>query len=449
MEITSTPLYTEAMRIIKLGDTGSNLGWKVVIHMTDKGTTYTPMQVNAVNIRADYVKGYADEVSITVMIPLGKYARQIYPSRKSLEVSLTKIPLTESTSLSRRNAQMQSERYSAYLVDGDHAPTVGQGRESVGEDALDLVDILLVSFQLSNKAVEKIGMVSVGGVFRNTTVKDTLLSILTKESQGLKVDNKRVLEGVDIVQPKNVSKRDHILIPQGVKLFDLCDHVQNNVGVYNAGIGSYIAAKTWHVFPLFDTTRFNESKITLNVFVLPANKLPQLERTHKKEGSSLTIVTTSETGFKDDAGSKYLNEGNGVRFADATKFMSGLNETNENKTLVSRAKNINEFKIEDRPGGVNHTVVSKDKITANPYKEYSSMLSRKGGYFKAIWENSNPTLLVPGMVTRICYFDDNNIKEIFGVLLGAQHNSMKMSDFGDSKHVVNSLLHFFVNLKSE
>jgi hypothetical protein len=449
MEVTSTPLYTEAMRIIRNGDTGSNLGWKVIIHLVDKGTTYTPMQVNAVNIRADYVKGYADEVTITVMIPLGKYARRIYPSRNNLEISLIKMPLAETTTDSRRNAPMESERYSAYLVDGDKSPTVGQGRETVSEEALDLIDILLVSFQLTNKAVEKMRMVTVGGTFRNTTVKDTILSILTKESQSIKVDNKRVLEGVDIIQPKNASKRDHILIPQGIKLYDLCDYVQNNIGVYNAGIGSYISGKTWHVYPLFDTSRFNESKLTMNVLILPKNKMPQLERTYRKTGNSLTILITADTSFKDDAGSNYLNEGNGVRFADANKFMSGLVETTENTTLMSRAKNINEFKIEDRPDKVNHIVVSQSKITANPYKEYSSILNRKGGYFKAIWENSDPNLLVPGMVVRLSYFDDSDIKEIFGVLLGAEHSSMKMSDYGSSRHVVNSLLHFFVNLKSE
>lgn len=449
MEVTDTPLYTEAMRIINRGDTGSGVGWKAVIHMTDRGTTYTPMQVNAVNIRADYVKGYGDEMSITVMIPLGKYARRIYPSRNNLEISLTKIPLGESSSDTMQNAVMQSERYSAYLVDGDKSPTVGQGRESVSEDALDLIDILLVSFQLTNKAMEKIRMVTVGGIFRNTTVKDTILSVLTAESQKIKIDNKRVLEGVDIVQPSNQTKRDHILIPQGIKLFDLSDYIQNNIGVYNAGIGSYISAKTWHVYPLFDTTRFNSSKLTLNVLILPKNKMPQLERSFKKIGNSLTILITADTKFKDGAGSNYLNEGNGVRFADANKFMSDLSTTTGNITTVSRAKNINEFKLEDRPDKVNHIVVSGSKITANPYKEYSSILNRKGGYFTATWENSDPTLLVPGMVTKIMYFDDTVTKEIYGTLLGAEHSSMKMSDYGSTRHVVNSLLHFFVNLKPE
>ncbi len=115
------------------------------------------------------------------------------------------------------NAQPQSERYSAYLVDGDKGPNVGQGRETVSEDVLDRMDILLVSFQLTNKAVEKIRMISVGGIFRNTTVKDTILAVLTKESQNIKVDNRRAIDGVDLVTPKNTSKRDHILVPQGVK----------------------------------------------------------------------------------------------------------------------------------------------------------------------------------------------------------------------------------------
>lgn len=449
MEITDTPLYTEAMRVIRNGQSNSSVGWRATIHLVGQNKTYTPLQVNVVNIRADYVKGFADEVSITVTMPLGKYARQIYPNRTNLEISLTKLPLGERGDGYRRNSELESERYSAYLIDGDKSPTVGQGRETITEYALDLMDILQVSFQLTNKSVEKIRTVTIGGTFRNTTVKDTILAVLTKESQNIKVDNKRVLEGVDIIEPKNITKRDHILIPQGVKLFDLCDYIQNNIGVYNAGIGSYINAKTWHVYPIFDTTRFNESKLTLNILILPKNKLPQLERTYMKKANSLTVLITSDTSFKDDAGSNYLNEGNSLKFADANKFMTDLVQTVDNATMMSRAKNINEFKIEDRPDGVNHTTVSQSKITANPYKEYSKMLNRKGGYFKAAWENSDPTLLVPGMVTRLCYFDETSIKEIYGVLLGAEHVSVKTGDFGSSRHMVNSLLHFFVNLKQE
>lgn len=449
MEISDTPLYTEAYRIINGGDTGSNVGWKAVIHLGDTGETYTPLQVNAINTRADYIKGYADEITCTVMIPLGKYAYKVYPNRTKLEISLTKLPLGESSSNMSWNAQPQSERYSAYLVDGDKGPNVGQGRETVSEDVLDRMDILLVSFQLTNKAVEKIRMISVGGIFRNTTVKDTILAVLTKESQNVKVDNRRVIDGVDLVTPKNTSKRDHILVPQGVKLFDVCDYIHNTIGVYNAGIGSYIYNKIWYVFPLYDTTRFNETKLTLTVIVLPKNKFPQLERTYKKTANSVTILITSDTSFKDDAGSSYLNDGNAVRFADANNFMSGINQTKYNATLVSRAKNVNEFKLEDRPDKVNHVTVTEKKITANPYAEYSKLLARKGGVFNAIWENSDPTLLVPGMVTRISYFDDTEIKEIYGVLLAAQHNTIKMGDFGSNRHVVNSSLSFFVNLKKE
>ncbi len=449
MEITSTPLYTEAINIINKGDTGASIGWKAVIHLVDKNTIYTPLQVLAVNIRSDFIAGYTDELTCTLMIPLGKYARRIYPNRGNLEISLTKIPLKESSGEISFNNNLESERYSAYLIDGDKSPTVGQGRETIDEDTLDLMDILQVSFQLANKAVEKIRMISVGGVFRNTTVKDTLLGILTKESQNVKVDNKRSIEGVDFVKPKNLNKRDHILIPQGIKLFDVCDFVQKNIGVYNAGIGSYIRGRTWHVFPLYDTTLFNESKLTLTVLVLPKTKFPQIERTYKKVGNSLTVLSTSDTGFKDDSGAQYLNYGNGARFADANKFMSGFNITENNATLVARAKNVNEFILENRPNKVNNINITENKITANPYHEYSKIIGRKGGVFKLQWENSDPTLLIPGMLTRIVYFDNSDIKEIYGVLLAAEHVSIKIGDYGSTKHIVNSLLQLFVNLKPE
>lgn len=447
MEITYTPLYREAMSIINNGETSSNVGWKAIIHILGENKTYVPLQVIAINIRCDFVKAYTDEFTCTLLIPLGKYARLIYPNRTNLEITLTKSPLRESSEEIQYDSDLESERYSAILIDGDKSPTVGQGRETNDEDTLDLMDILPVSFQLTNKAMEKIRMVSVGLGVRNATVKSAIRTLLTKETQNIKVDNKRVLEGVDIVEPNNKAVRDHILLPQGIKIFDVCDYIQKNMGVYNAGIGSYIRNRIWYVFPLYDTTRFTESKQTLSVLILPRSKFPQLERTYRKKGNSLTVLITSETGFRDDSGTQYLNFGNGARFADANKFMEGFNETKDNSTLVARAKNVNELKIEDRPDKVNLINVTQNKITANPYYEYSKLIGRKGGVFKTIWENSEPSLLTPGMVTRISYYDEGEVKEIYATLLGAEHSSMRMGDFGSQKHVVNSLLHFFVNLK--
>lgn len=447
MEITYTPLYREAMSIVNNGETGSNVGWKAIIHLPGENKTYVPLQVVAINIRCDFVKAYTDEFTCMLLIPLGKYARLIYPNRTNLEITLTKSPLRESSEEIQYDADLESERYSAILIDGDKSPTVGQGRETNDEDTLDLMDILPVSFQLTNKAMEKIRMVSVGLGVRNSTVKSAIRTLLTKETQNIKVDNKRVLEGVDIVEPNNKTVRDHVLLPQGIKIFDVCDYIQKNMGVYNAGLGSYVRNRIWYVFPLYDTTRFTESKQTLSVLILPRNKFPQLERTYRKKGNSLTILITSETGFKDDSGTQYLNFGNGARFADANKFMEGFNETKDNATLVARAKNVNEVKIEDRPDKVNLINVTQNKITANPYYEYSKLIGRKGGVFKTIWENSDPSLLTPGMVTRISYYDEGEVREIYATLLGAEHSSMRMGDFGSQKHAVNSLLHFFVNAK--
>lgn len=447
MEITYTPLYREAMSIVNNGETGSNVGWKAIIHLPGENKTYVPLQVVAINIRCDFIKAYADEFTCTLLIPLGKYARLIYPNRTNLEVTLTKIPLRESSEDVQYDSELESERYSAILIDGDKSPTVGQGRETNDEDTLDLMDILPVSFQLTSKAMEKLRMISVGLGVRNSTVKSAIRTLLTKESQNIKVDNKQVLEGIDIVEPNNVAVRDHVLLPQGIKIFDVCDYIQKNIGVYNAGLGSYVRNRIWYVFPLYDTTRFTETKQTLNVLILPRNKFPQLERTYRKKGNSLTILITSETGFKDDSGTQYLNFGNGARFADANKFMEGFNQTKDNATLVARAKNVNELKIEDRPDKVNLINVTQNKITANPYYEYSKLIGRKGGVFKTIWENSDPSLLIPGMVTRISYYDEGEVKEIYATLLGAEHSSMRMGDFGSQKHAVNSLLHFFVNAK--
>ena len=253
---------------------------------------------------------------------------------------------------------------------------------------------------------------------------------------------------MDIVPPNNKAIREHIHIPQRTKLYDLCNHFQNTIGVYNAGLGTYVHKNKWYVYPLFDTTRFYSTKQTVTILVLPQNKMPQLPRTYRTIGNSTMIVITSDTKFRDDASQNFAKFGSGMRLARADNLLQSPTTKSGNKAVVNKGDNIYEFRIDELPTGANHYEVPEDNITSNPYKHYSALLNRKGGSFRATWENSNPNILIPGMPIKICYFDEDKTKEIYATLIGAEHVSIKTGDMGTKRHIVNTLLHLFVNQKN-
>lgn len=447
MEIEKTPLYKEAMSIVQYGQAQSNVGWKAIVHLGITNETYVPLHVVAVNIRRDYINGYADEMTCTLLIPLGKYARRIYPNRNDLQITLIKSHLKGNTDVVNKDVDIETERYTATLLDDSMAIAEGKGKESNDEDTLDLHGICDIHFQLYTKAEEQIRMMSVGGVFRQTKLDQVILGILTKESSKAKVDDKKVITGVDLIPIANTEKKEHVVITHGIKLFDLPNYLQNKYGIYNAGLGSYIQSNVWYVFPMYDTTQFEKREKTLTILVLPSSKLPEIEKSYRSNGDSLVILVSSDTGFKDDSGTQYLNEGNGARLGNANKYLEDFSTTKDNKTTISRTKNNSEFITDTRENSLNHVNIAGERITANPYTVYSNLIGRNGGVFKCIWENSSPNLIIPGMLTKIIYFDKNEMKELTGVMLGVKHTSVKVGDINTNRHTTNSSLNIFVNRK--
>lgn len=444
MEIESSPLFKEATAIMQGGQSTSNLGWEAIIHY-GTNETYVSFQVISVNRVRNYLLAFTDEISITLQMPLGVYARLIYPNRLTLQITLTRVPLKEIGSTTDSNAKIQSERFSAVLIDGERSPTIGQGVESNDQTALDLTQVADINFQLYDKALEQIRVMQTGGICRSTTVQNALVTTLSNHAKSAVVDGNRAINGVDMVEADNKDQKGAIVITQGTRVIDLADFMQSRIGIYNSGIGSYIQNKYWYIYPLFDTTEFNKRDKSLTIMVLPKRKFSNIERTFKIKGSSVTILITGETGFKDDSGTQYLNHGNGVRFADAATLLEMPGNTSSNKTSILRDKNNSEFVAGAAIAGVNNAPVNANRITANPFTIFSSLAARNGGMFKCTWENSDSSLIIPGMVTKIIYVDGDEIKSVYGVMLAVTEISHKASGIGTTKFVNNTFLSIFVN----
>jgi len=448
MEIEKTPLWREALDIIENGDILGIIGWSAIIHLgTPDSEILIPLQVNALNLRRDYNLAYADEFTCTLSMPLGKYARRVYPNRNTLQITLTKTYLKGTSKEIDYSKPVETERYTATLIDERGGAVEGQGRESNTEDALDLVDILDVNFQLYNKNIEQIRMMTVGAVFRSTNMHDVIKTVLSNEASKSKVDTKLKIQGVDIIPVSNKEKHEQVVITHGVKLTDVPNFLQNKYGVYNSGLGSYIQGNLWYVFPMYDTSQFEKRENNVTILVLPTSKCPEIERSFKKKGASVTILVSSDTNFKEDTANSYLNTGNGVRIGDANSFMENHSATKDNKTTIARKKTNSEFITDSRPDGCNNVLLPSNRITANPFTTYSDLVSRNGGVFKAIWNNSDISLIIPGMMAKIVYFDQDKVCEIYGVVLAMKHTSLKVGDVKSQRHTTNSCIYVFVNRK--
>ena len=157
------------------------------------------------------------------------------------------------------------------------------------------------------------------------------------------------------------------------------------------------------------------------------------------------MLATGEVKLKDDSEEQQLNLGNGVRFADANNFMTGFVDTVDNKAVASRGSNNSEFISVPRLNGNNNVQMSSNPITANPFMEYSKLARRQGNMITLAWENSQPSLIYPGMPVKIMYMDDDDIVTVYGILLKA-HSFVQTKGQGmtDNRHLIQTSMSIFI-----
>jgi len=446
-EIEQSPLYDEFIDVQTKCPKESQNTWQATFHLGQTNTEYHPISVESVTFKRDYASGFADEVMLICMIPYGKYSQKIWPNRDKLEVTLTKYRLKENSTEIDWDADVQTERYGVKLIE-EHPIADMADHEAKDEYALDLMSPLLpIKFQIFNKSDERIRQIEIGGPWRKVKLDVLMKLVLTHESGKLLIDNKKIVEGVQMHPIGNPKTYEQVIIPHGLRLVDLAGWLHKEHGVYQAGIGSYVQNKNWYIYPLYDTNVYPTRKKTLTLVLLPSKKFSELERTYMVRGDTVKILCVSDRNFKGDTQMNEAIDGGGVRFTEADSFMGNFGETKGNKFVVNRKKNNNEFLSNQNTLSTPYAPVSENNITANPFVHYTDLAKRKGGLLRTIWQNSEPRLLEPGMAVKILYMHGPDVKQAYGVLVVANHMTVKVGDVSMKKHMTHSELWFFTNMK--
>jgi len=441
MELIYTPLYQEVLDVLSNCPKQSQYYDDITFLLDNTGNnTYTPLSLDSITIRRDYINNFSDEISATCKIPLGQYAFNIYPNRVQLRAVLTRYQLKSDGSVDQEVAPT-AQTYLAVLVEDRAAITQFQGQEAKSIEALDLVDILSVKFQLFDLGMMKLRTIQIAGIYRDMTCEQIVRSAVCQYAS--EVD----IESFDIEQSDNQATRVQTLIPTNTRLVDLPGYLQKKYGVYNADLGTYIQNNNWYIFPIYDTTKFQNSKRTLTIYIIPPNKYPESESTYREYQDSIVIIATSKVDFRGDNDINYIIDGNGARYVDENRVLADYSRVEDNKVTVERALNTNEYIANPRGDGLTQAFVTDKIFSANPYAQFSELARRKGGILKVTWENSLPSLLTPGMNVRIVYFDKGELQEAYGTLTKVSHIAFKAGDINSKKHVSNSQLVLFTNLR--
>lgn len=418
MAIENTSLYEELQRIVTGGQLPVHAFWSCEIKAGEQ--VLVPHQVLSIDIIREYDKTYSDLVFLELAIMRGVYIHQIVPFKDDLIVTLKRNPIVEVGDEENFDEDVQLLTMRAFLI--DQSDPVMENRQEIDQspDLANHAGLMQVKFQLVDLALEQLRMKTIGGIFREQVPADVLKALLGYSASTIDVDQGARVRGVDMAPPSNTTVRDHVIIPHGTPLMQLPAYIQDHAGgIYSAGCRHYLQGGIWYVYPEFDVTRFDSTPRSMSIVNVPPNKYPGIERTYSYEGGKLVVLSTGPVKVHDDSESLQLNQGNGVRFASADRIMEGFTETVNNITTASRAENTAEFLARGRKTGLNHVTFSSDRILSNSFRETSKLARRLVAHMEVVWENSNGELIYPGMPVRVLYTVNEDVAEVYGVVLRA------------------------------
>lgn len=422
--------------------------YSCVVRLPD-GQEVTPTRLVSQDIGQDFLRTYADDTYLTLVFGVGTYSKYIYANKDRLTVILTREAVGDFDSA--LDEPILSREYKGILCESqDVAAASGSGVLDNVEVA-DTANVAMVRIQLIDRITEWLRCVAVGGSFRKVSPYEVLQTLVTMKTQEIPRELIDQLGTVDIYPPDNTTKRDHVVIPHMTPLVELADFLQERCGgIYSSGLGFYLHSGNWYVWPAMHTRRFDQSPQGLTVINVPENKMPSIERTWLQKKNQVIVVSTGKTDIIDNSDKTKVDQGLGIRFNDAKGLLDSFVSTAGNITKAARGRNVTEVLVDQAIDGIARVTRSVNKISGNLFSELSMMANRKGNNVTASWENSDPTLIYPGMPVRFMYEFENQVRTRHGVLVGAQHYiSMDGKGGSSQRYKTNSALMLFLDKEDE
>jgi hypothetical protein len=457
MLIEQTPLQNEIDAILLDGPKPVHNLYKAVI-ITPK-ERFQPLRILSIDIERNYLEEFADQMLIELLMPKGAYIYDLLPYRQELQLELTRMPQPEGHEpLEGEDAETEVKQYRAIIQEDSDEAFEAQEQKMLSRMDSNRDPLYKATFQLIAPAVEQLRLMQAGGIYRNDVPGNVVRYVLTHACDQLELPEDEAIAGVDRVEWDNENTHPQIVIPHGTPLEDVADLIQTDWGgVYNTGIGCYIQDQLWYLWPLFNTERFEQEKRVIQIFNLPPNHHPGIERTWRMDEHQLIILSTGEVAHLDLSQPDQLNLGNGARYSHTDPLWAGQTEysknvgesTKDNKFKIKRSDHNSEHVLKERKD-YNVVPVVRDRQSNNSFAQTSRIASRLGGIVTLTWEYSKPEFIYPGMPARLFYLKEDEIEEIDGVIIKTHHYIHSPKQGLDARHFrCNSALTLYLKAPPE
>ncbi|HEX2471463.1 MAG TPA: hypothetical protein VHJ59_01805, partial [Nitrososphaera sp.] len=160
-------------------DTDKPVVFRWVCEIYVNKEVYTPLKVLNIDFDENPETNFAPTIVVRVALAAGDYYKAILPNDSIVELSLKRYTVNSSYDTIDYSVPFIEKRYKATVYNKQDLATAGNIPSEISKELLNITDIVIVQFQLLSKAIEKLRVMTVGGVYRKSTVKDLLQTVLT------------------------------------------------------------------------------------------------------------------------------------------------------------------------------------------------------------------------------------------------------------------------------
>ncbi len=370
----------------------------------------------------DFTSNAADIIIVGCQIPPATYQDEILPHKHELQMRIQRS-YKDDQGHDVKSIPTETTTYDAVLTDPLDLDAMSMGDKNKFRLNWQNSGLFNITFQLVETTFSEIRLKEVSGIYPETTLQQLVKTLLTPELRNngtvdhLKRREYGGVRGVDIVPFNNQKKYSQVPVDGGTRIVKLVNYLQESKGLYGTGSNGYYQEGMWYVYPLFDTSRFTQTKKTLTVIVLSKDDGNSFEKTFIRKGDKVTIMSTGGSEIADESMSTGLNHGDSLKFQRASD-MDKMVVTSENKATGRPDKTTKAMTIEKTTSGRQNVAQAPTKFTDNPFKELTKIAPGKGQVIRVRWESADIRLLYPGMPVRVIFAGPDKAVRSDGVLLG-------------------------------
>lgn len=427
MQVLETLIKEEIFKIKQAAQFAVKYDIQLTIHTPNENIR--ALTVVEYSVLRDYVNHFSDVLAVTAIFGEGTINHRIVPYNKQLEATIRLMPLANVPEYVKLvDLSIKEYRLKAAIYESSVNVIEGNSELANQLKTADNANISEITFQLVNPVQERIRTQTFGSVIRDCSPMDAIIYILTKHSKIQGIDKMFEVKGVDVEDGYANVPRKHISVPHNTPVVSVPYYINKNVGgLYPTGFQYYLQRNHWYVFSPFNTNRFEKADWTITIINVPKNRMGQLDRTFRTTPSQLILLATGGVKYFRFSDKSKMTNSHGVRFVDSKKITEAFGTVEDNKFVVSRADNVNQFEQADKTSENKHGVVeptpireATTRIDNQMLNHMSDIAAMRGAFLQIEWESGAEDFIFPGTPIQYIYLDGNMPVQTYGRVVAVE-----------------------------